>query len=270
MVTHEAFSEMDRAKILYNHVYFSNLPMHCIEDLVREGDFLDVIRHPNYTPRAVEQFIDRDFGREESKKGGFAKGFQRYLSDPFEYWIEAVEKQSDTAKLILFILAISNPPMMREDLYETLKACIGHATGLGILIDATRVDETLKELDRTFVITKDYYGREIQIDFQNPSLVDVMIRYLNSKMDSWGEILLKSARFFNQLDFAFTMEKEEYYGEGYLEYDHDSAGKKSHLETTMRRFFVRVCCPTWRRSGLLPLILAATANIHEIAGLGKR
>jgi DNA polymerase III delta prime subunit len=232
MVTETAFSTMDRARILYNHLYFSDLSADYVEDLLFEDRFLSVINHPNYTPRAIEQFIDRNFRSLNDGKGSFSDEFLKYLSDPFEYWIEAVEKQSDTAKLLLLILAISNPPMKWQAALETLKAAVPHALTFGLTIDVTRADEALQELDKTFVLTCDYQGQDLRVDFQNPSLLDVMLRYLRSKMTSWGDILLRSARFFNQLDFAFTTCDGERFSSDYLEYGESSIGSKITLSSS--------------------------------------
>lgn len=220
MVTYRSFSGMDRARILYNHLYFSKLPSYCLEDIVHNDNFIRIIEHQNYTPRSIEQFIDNEFGRESTSARGFSNAFIKYLDDPYEYWIEALEKQNDTAKIIVLILAISNPPLRWKALFETLKASVTHASNFGLTIEASRADDILKELDGTFVLTSDYYGRDLTLDFQNPSLTDIILRYLNSKLESWGEVLLRSARFFNQLDFAFTTHENEEisHGSGYLEY----------------------------------------------------
>lgn len=230
MVTQQSFSKMNRARILYNHLYFSTLSRGSLQDIVWGDGFLQIIHHQNYNPRAIEQFIDRRFGSSMSlSTGNFLTDFLDYLKDPYDYWIDAFENQNGTARMIVLILAVSSSPMRWTSLLETLSASVIHAASIGIEIDLSQADESLKELDQTFILTKDYYGYDLTVSFQNASLVDVLIRYISSKMTSWGRILLHSATFFNQLTYAFTTEENEKALDGYISYENE-VGKPIFLK----------------------------------------
>lgn len=46
-----------RARILYNHLYFSDQPRRLIQDFIQNGTHLEVIRHANFNPRIIEQVL---------------------------------------------------------------------------------------------------------------------------------------------------------------------------------------------------------------------
>jgi hypothetical protein len=48
------YSYGQKARILYNHLYFSNLPQP-YKDAIQEGDFfLEIIKHDHFNPRLIE------------------------------------------------------------------------------------------------------------------------------------------------------------------------------------------------------------------------
>lgn len=52
------YTRLNRAKILYNHVYFSNLPSQHKRSLIADKSYLRIIDHPNYNPRIIEYVTD--------------------------------------------------------------------------------------------------------------------------------------------------------------------------------------------------------------------
>lgn len=48
------YTRFNRAEILYNHLYFSDLSTKHIDDLIRDKQYLGIIDHPNYSPRVIE------------------------------------------------------------------------------------------------------------------------------------------------------------------------------------------------------------------------
>ena len=45
------YNTFERAKILYNHLWYSTLPDDCITDIVQDHKYSDIITHRNFTPR---------------------------------------------------------------------------------------------------------------------------------------------------------------------------------------------------------------------------
>lgn len=60
MLTMSDFSKFDKAKILYNHIWFSNLKEEFINELYKEKRYMDIINHRNFNPRLIEFITDTD------------------------------------------------------------------------------------------------------------------------------------------------------------------------------------------------------------------
>ena len=48
------YSVRQRARILYNHLYFSDVPNAYKREVLADDFFLKIIKHPNFNPRLIE------------------------------------------------------------------------------------------------------------------------------------------------------------------------------------------------------------------------
>jgi energy-coupling factor transporter ATP-binding protein EcfA2 len=97
---------LERAKILYNHIWHSDLPEAFIEEVYFEERYFDVIRHPNYSPRLVE-FITRYANTVTPGSADYWDFVRNCLNNPAEIWRNCFCEQSDEfvrslVKLVVF------------------------------------------------------------------------------------------------------------------------------------------------------------------------
>jgi hypothetical protein len=52
------YSQFDQAKILYNHIYFSNLPKEYKCKVLKDRGYLKIINHANFNPRTIESMTN--------------------------------------------------------------------------------------------------------------------------------------------------------------------------------------------------------------------
>jgi len=52
------YTRLNRAKILFNHIYFSRLPRSYRNALLSDKSYLQIIDHPNYNPRIIETLTE--------------------------------------------------------------------------------------------------------------------------------------------------------------------------------------------------------------------
>ena len=52
-----AYTRLERAKIFYNHIYFSGLPASTVRSILEAGRYRRIIDHPNYSPRLIEHVV---------------------------------------------------------------------------------------------------------------------------------------------------------------------------------------------------------------------
>ena len=50
----DKMSDLDKAKILYNHIYFNNLPEEYFSQIKKNKHYFKIIKHKNYNPRIIE------------------------------------------------------------------------------------------------------------------------------------------------------------------------------------------------------------------------
>jgi hypothetical protein len=92
LLTMPSYSQMQRARILYNHLYFSDLPDAYREELLRNDFYLRIVKHEKFNPRLIEWL--------SSYRRLRAVPVERYrtfvdnlLRDPSEIWRHAYEQE---------------------------------------------------------------------------------------------------------------------------------------------------------------------------------
>ncbi|MDL4817747.1 nSTAND3 domain-containing NTPase [Actinomadura opuntiae] len=76
------YGPLERARILYNHLYFSRLPRQVLQEFVAQKYYWPVVSHPNFSPRIIEQVLKR----EELSAELLAKALVTTLDRPIELW----------------------------------------------------------------------------------------------------------------------------------------------------------------------------------------
>lgn len=187
-----------RAQILYNHIFFSDLPDTYKKALLEKRRYSTILAHPNYNPRIVEHMTQyRNVKHFDSAK--FFDEFLRNLANPIRIWNHAFRNDlSEAAQHILMILASMPTPVLLDDLrvafnsfYQYRRRKVGFSTS------SRDFEHGLKELDGNFAKT-DMIGKHSVIDFHNPSVNDYMDSYMSESPDDVAD-LLQSASFFEQL-----------------------------------------------------------------------
>jgi hypothetical protein len=98
------YSFGQKAQILYNHLFFSDLPDTYKDALLASDFYLEVVRHPKFNPRLIEWLSS--FNRIRSTPPDRYAAFVRdLLRDPSEVWLHAYEQQlSDAGRSLLLAL----------------------------------------------------------------------------------------------------------------------------------------------------------------------
>ncbi|WP_086825886.1 restriction endonuclease [Allokutzneria sp. NRRL B-24872] len=77
------FNLLQRAHVLYNHLYFSDKPRWVVQEVARDLDSIwSLVRHSNFTPRIVELIIRRPHRSGKSLVQAIGAAFER----PVELW----------------------------------------------------------------------------------------------------------------------------------------------------------------------------------------
>ena len=103
-----SLKSIDKAKILYNHIFFSNLAEDFIDELYIDERYKEIINHKNYNPRVIS-FITDSQRLIEIEKDGYWSYILSTLEDPAQIWENVFDRQTDEiSKDIMVTVVLHN------------------------------------------------------------------------------------------------------------------------------------------------------------------
>jgi len=191
----EDYTRLDRAKILYNHVYFSSLDSSYYMALLEGRAYMDIVKHRNYNPRIIETVV-RLASAADLPPDEFAGFFRRALENPETIWLHAFENQlQPEAQLILLLLAAMPPEVDVSSLRVAFNDF--HRLRQGAMPGAMKFTQALRTLEDNFIAVE-AIGVHKLVRFHNPSIRDFVHRRLSEAADEYIG-LIESAAFFDQV-----------------------------------------------------------------------
>jgi hypothetical protein len=186
-----------RARILYNHIFFSDLPDEYKRALLEGKRYSTILAHTNYNPRIVEHMTQYHKVRDIAPARYFDT-FVQNLANPARIWDHAfrnhLREASQHALLALASMAgdvlLADLKVAFDSLYEHRRKKIGFSTS------SRDFEHALKELDGNFIKTT-LVGEDQVVGFHNPSVKDYLESYLADSPDDISDIF-ESATFFDQ------------------------------------------------------------------------
>lgn len=180
----DSYTNVIKAQILYNHLFFADVPQGHLEDLIEPIKHLKIVKHPNYNPRVIETLINRKIW-ESCEASEFSNAIKSYFDNPESVWLYAYENSLNKfSQYTLLVLLTMGTPVKIEHLEEALISFLKiNQYKFQIPFDSILFSRSLKELENTFIKTqKDSYNT-IAVQYQNPSIQDFLVNYLRDKKD---------------------------------------------------------------------------------------
>lgn len=198
VISLDKYTKFNKAKILYNHLYFSNLPDEYVGNLLIDKKYKTIINHPNYTPRIIEG-MTRNLDFNETKSHEYFEQFVANLDNPFKLWEHIFDNQLSIASQHLLLVLVSMPSeTFIEDLESAFNIFYGEsAKTRNFSTGKYDFKRSLKELESNFIRIERIHEKLV-IDFHNPSVKD-FIEYRLSVEPSTVKELCRSAIFFDQI-----------------------------------------------------------------------
>ena len=172
----KSYSNLIKAEILYNHLYFSKLPEEYIQSIISNGNYVSIINHDNYNPRIIE-YMTKPKILEYVKAENYFNEFMNNLNNPENIWSHAFENHlNNKSRSILFALTttqyISSYFGNTDRIKETAKKICRKLYSENI----TDLDfkKNLKILNGDFI---DIKGKN-KLSFSNPSVIDFLENYI--------------------------------------------------------------------------------------------
>jgi hypothetical protein len=171
-------SELEKAEILYNHAKQAHLSQ-ASRALIRQNAGR-IARHPNFTPERIRQLTEHVLPKDRSENAIEASAatwedIEWFLRHPGTRWLQAYRALSPPEQTLLISMLDFSGGVTIDDLHRAHKSRASQS-------DRARIgfDECLDRLKHSFlrVVTR-YSGKEY-IDFQHPSLRDMLLSQLRN------------------------------------------------------------------------------------------
>ncbi len=166
------FSQFEKAKILYNHLYFSELVKEDKLIILKNKSYNKIINHRNYNPRIIENLVKLYYATECTEN--FFKFCIYSLDNPGQIWEGAfLNNIGILSRINLTILFTITIPIKCKDLRNMSKK---YCDDNSIEFEDENFKNSLKELDDTFITLSNSNG-EIFVKFANASIRDYLNYY---------------------------------------------------------------------------------------------
>ena len=202
------YNRLNRAQILYNHIYFSDLPDSFKSAILKGRNYLKIIDHHNYNPRIIDLMTQYSRVQYVQPHDCF-KSFMSNLDNPLEVWRHAFEEQlSDGSRNLLIVMTSMPSEVFLEDLQDAfLSYHLKLAKEYQFKTSPNDFLHALKELEGNFIITEKSKDRTI-IRLHNPSIRDFLRDYLASH-EQVLRALVQMAKYFDQYMILWEFREEQ-------------------------------------------------------------
>lgn len=177
-----------RAKILYNHIVFSDLNQEYIDELISKRAYMKIIEHKNFNPRIIETFIDKQEWK-NVEIDAFVDHFIELFNNPYMVWrfaYNALIREAQFALLIL--LTMGRDVCLLSWRQAFLFFAEKTSSTYRLRLDEGTWRAVLKVLSDCFVLT-DRKNNEDIANFYNPSVNDFLVSYLNENSEYRNDLI---------------------------------------------------------------------------------
>jgi hypothetical protein len=200
ILTLSDYSLLDRGRILYNHIYFSDLPVAYKLQLLKDAFYMQILKHRNFNPRLVE-WLARFTNVRAFPPKGYQEEVRRVLDNPEQLWRVAFEQQiSDASRSVLLALYSLGGNARLQRLEEVWKVLHRHrAKKYNWRMAAEDWRQALRDLEGGFLT----FDRG-EAWFVNPSVRDFLDTTLSSDTEHLDD-LLSTASMFDQIVCVWSL-----------------------------------------------------------------
>jgi len=189
LLTIKNLTNLDKAKILYNHIYHSNLPEQFIDIIYEDKRYKEIIKHQNFNPRIIE-FITDSSVIGNLKPENYWTYIIKSLDQPEVIWADYFQNQTDDCVRALTYLTVFNNGKITEDkLRNSYTSFLKiHTVNMGDSSDksfeAVRKLATKSLLNRNLIKENKY-----EYVLFNPSIADFILNAYSNEIDLICSIL---------------------------------------------------------------------------------
>jgi KaiC/GvpD/RAD55 family RecA-like ATPase len=191
------YSFAQKARILYNHLYFSDLPRAYKQEIITNDFYLEVIKHRNFNPRLIE-WLSGYIRIRRIVPEHYREHIAQILDSPEQIWSHAFEHQiSEGARNVLFCLWSLRGSKELSDFRPAWQSLHEHAARrYNRPISPNDFRRALEELEESFTSISNQ-----RISFLNPSIREFVENVLRGNADHVANAIASAVRFEQIINF---------------------------------------------------------------------
>lgn len=176
-------SRIEKAKILYNHLYFSDIEEENKQIILHNRNYLKIIDHKNYNPRLIEYICKKQNFKIEG--GSYLDFILNSLNNPKEIWSEPFKyKLKEIDKLFMLTLYGISDDYVERELHKKAFYELEY-----LVVDRERLMDNYNEcytrlIDSYITAVYDTTTKKTLVKILNPSISDVLKEYFVILNDS--------------------------------------------------------------------------------------
>lgn len=172
LINMSKLSNLEKAKIFYNHLFFNDIPNAYFQDLKRNKNYMQIIKHSNYNPRIIE-YVTSSNSYEEISSENYFDFVLQCLNQSERIWKnEYTQRLKNTDRILLTTLySLSDTTVQLEMVQECYNYRLKSMQNIDSSIN--HFEQSLKRLQNGFVKIIDKFGEKM-LSVANPSINDFL------------------------------------------------------------------------------------------------
>lgn len=207
----EIYTEEIRAQILYKHLAAADLPAPYIDNLLRDRQYMKLVKHQYFNPLIIERFIGDNGVNicrgpwKECKPQNFVSAFVHCFDNPNFLWKEVYSEIFDIERCALYVLLVMGHPVLISDWRNAFFNFYRvNSPRLSFYLGNAKWERIVSNLSDSFIKTKPLNNcNDATVDFLNSSLQDYLFSILKDDYRFYRE-LIKGSCFVEQLCRIFS------------------------------------------------------------------
>lgn len=221
---------IEKAKILYNHLYFNDVPKEYLDQIKENKNYWKIISHSNYNPRIIE-YICNLRHMESVRPENYMNFILNCLNNPEQVWKNEFENRLSRVDraLLTTLYSLTNTTISKEILKKCFNSRIQLFSGLDTTVN--HFEQSLSRLQESFIKVVDEKN-ECKLSAVNPSVNDFLKSHIEQNYPEKRALLSSCVtvrqlkRLFNEYDFE-TKISEIFKNKSILQYEFESEQQKN-------------------------------------------
>ena len=183
---------IDKAKILYNHLYSKNLDQDYFNSIRKDKNYWHILKHVNYSPRIIEYVTNKStLDSKNIKPENYFRFIINNLNNPKKIWENEYERRlKKEDRIFLTTLYSFSEVMVSKELLE--KGFIYRISNESDIDESINVfNQSLQRLNESMIKLIDKNG-QLYISVLNPSVNDFLRNYIQNNRLEKDKIIKNS------------------------------------------------------------------------------